>query len=117
MKRRALPPLWIQLARMTSVLVTVGNISPESFARATAAVPLLKTLEQKANPTHDDANRGDNTPFLTNVLYRRIGPSNLPSPADIGVKQACTGASDTLRVRMNAIVREQRTTDPDRALV
>ena len=60
---------------------------------------------------------GEYTPVLTAVLYRRMGTSPLPAPLDISALQARAGGYDTLRVRMDGVLREADTTDTDRTLV
>jgi PAS domain S-box-containing protein len=60
---------------------------------------------------------GGYTPALMNVLVRRAGSAPLPPLFDITAEQARSGAFDTLRVRIDATLREVRTSGDDRALV
>ena len=63
------------------------------------------------------ADLGDYTPVLRHALFRRTGTAPLPSPLDITAQKAQSGAYDTLRVRLDATLREVRQSDSDRTLV
>jgi PAS domain S-box-containing protein len=63
------------------------------------------------------ADIGDYTPVLLHALYRRIGSAPLPQPLIVTAQNALTGAFDTLRVRLDATLRDVRLSGADRVLV
>ncbi len=63
------------------------------------------------------ADIGDYTPVLLHALFRRIGSAPLPPPLRVTAQDALTGAFDTLRVSLDATLRDVRLSGPDRVLV
>jgi len=63
------------------------------------------------------ADMGDYTPVLRHALYRRIGSAPLPPPLRVTAQDARTGAFATLRVRLDATLRDVRNGETDRTLV
>jgi PAS domain S-box-containing protein len=63
------------------------------------------------------ADLGDYTPVLRHALYRRIGSAPVPPPVEITALDARSGAFDTLRVRLDATLRDVRSNKTDRTLV
>lgn len=63
------------------------------------------------------ADLGDYTPVLRHALYRRIGSASVPPPLDVTAQGARSGAFDTLRVRLEATLRDVRHSETDRTLV
>ena len=63
------------------------------------------------------ADIGDYTPVLRYALFRRIGSAPLPPPRLVTAQAARTGAYDTLRVRVDATLRDLRSSESDRTLV
>jgi PAS domain S-box-containing protein len=63
------------------------------------------------------ADIGDYTPVLRHALFRRIGSAALPAPVGITAQEALSGAFDTLRVRIDAILRDIGHSETDRRLV
>jgi len=63
------------------------------------------------------AEMGDYTPVLQYALYRRIGSASLPPPLMVTAAEARSGAFDTLRVRLDATLRDVRHSETDRTLV
>ena len=63
------------------------------------------------------ADLGDYTPVLRHALYRRIGSAQVPPPVNVTALDARSGAFDTLRVRLDATLREVRRSETDRTLV
>jgi PAS domain S-box-containing protein len=63
------------------------------------------------------ADIGDYTPFLLHALFRRIGSAPLPPPLLVTAQALQAGAYDTLRVRLDATLREMRTSEGGRTLV
>jgi len=63
------------------------------------------------------ADIGDYTPVLRHALFRPIGSAPIPPPRPVTAQDAQAGAFDTLRVRLNATLREVRHGETDRTLV
>jgi PAS domain S-box-containing protein len=63
------------------------------------------------------ADIGDFTPVLLHPLFRRIGSAQVPPPIDVTAQAARAGAFDTLRVRLDATLRDVRHSGIDRTLV
>jgi PAS domain S-box-containing protein len=63
------------------------------------------------------ADLGDNTPVLLHAVFRRIGSAPVPPPLEITAQSARSGAFDTLRVRLDATLRDVRHSETDRTLV
>ncbi len=60
---------------------------------------------------------GDYTPVLRQALFRRTGTAPVPPPLDITAQKAQSGAFDTLRVGLDATVRDVKHSGSDRTLV
>ena len=60
---------------------------------------------------------GDYTPVLMHVICRRIGSAAVPPAVRINSAQALTGAFDTMRVRIEATLRGEGTSEADRTLI
>ena len=63
------------------------------------------------------ADMGDYAPVLLHALYRRIGSGPLPPPLSVTALDARSGAFDTLRVRLDATLREVTRSETDSTLV
>jgi PAS domain S-box-containing protein len=63
------------------------------------------------------ADMGDYTPVLLHPLYRRIGFAPLPPPLEVTAQNVRSGGFDTLRVRLDATLREVRRSEGDHTLV
>jgi PAS domain S-box-containing protein len=63
------------------------------------------------------ADIGDYTPVLRHALFRRIGSAALPAPVSITAQEVLSGAFDTLRVSIDAIMRDVGHSETDRRLV
>ncbi len=63
------------------------------------------------------ADIGDYTPVLRQALYRRIGSAPIPPALGVTARAAQSGAFDTLRVRLDATLRDVRHSETDRTLV
>jgi len=63
------------------------------------------------------ADIGDYTPVLLHALFRRLGSAPLPPPLPVTAQDALTGAFDTLRVRLDATLRDVRRSEVDYTLV
>jgi len=63
------------------------------------------------------ADLGDYTPVLRNAVYRRTGSAPIPPPLEITAQGARFGAFDTLRVRLDATLRDVRQSENDQTLV
>jgi len=63
------------------------------------------------------ADMGEYTPVLRHALYRRTGFAPVPPPLSVTAQAARSGAFDTLRVRLDATLREVRHSETDRTLV
>jgi len=63
------------------------------------------------------ADLGDYTPVLRHAVFRRIGSASVPPPLEITAQSARSGAFDTLRVRLDATLRDVRHSETDRTLV
>ena len=63
------------------------------------------------------ADIGDYTPVLRHALFRRIGSAPVPPPLLVTARDARSGAFDTLRVRLDATLRDVRPSESDRTLV
>ncbi|HEV2379156.1 MAG TPA: response regulator [Terriglobia bacterium] len=63
------------------------------------------------------ADIGDYTPVLRHALYRRIGSAQLPAPLVVTAQDARSGAYDTLRVTLDATLRDVKRSENDRTLV
>ena len=63
------------------------------------------------------ADLGDYTPVLRYAVYRRTGSAPIPPPLEITAQGARSGAFDTLRVRLDATLRDVRQSENDHTLV
>jgi PAS domain S-box-containing protein len=63
------------------------------------------------------ADMGDYTPVLRHALYRRTGFAPVPPPLSVTAQDAQSGAFDTLRVRLDATLRDVRTSGNDRTFL
>ncbi|MGO9269397.1 MAG: ATP-binding protein [Terriglobia bacterium] len=63
------------------------------------------------------ADIGDYTPVLRHALYRRIGSAPLPPPLRVTAADAQAGAFDTVRISLDATLRDVRHSETDRTLV
>jgi PAS domain S-box-containing protein len=63
------------------------------------------------------ADMGDYTPVLRYPLFRHIGSAPLPPPLVVTAQAARAGAYDALRVRVDATLRDVRSSESDRTLV
>jgi signal transduction histidine kinase/ActR/RegA family two-component response regulator len=63
------------------------------------------------------ADLGDYTPVLRHALFRRTGSATVPSPLEITAQKARSGAYDSLRVSLNATLRDVRHSESDHTLV
>ena len=63
------------------------------------------------------ADLGDYTPVLLHAVFRRIGSAPVPPPIEVTAQSARSGAFDTLRVRLDATLRDVRHSETDRTLV
>jgi len=63
------------------------------------------------------ADLGEDTPVLLHALFRHIGTSPVPPPLSVTALSARSGAFDTLRVRLDATLRDVRRSETDRTLV
>ena len=63
------------------------------------------------------ADLGDYTPTLRYALFRRIGSATVPPPLQVTAQSARSGAFDTLRVQLDATLRDVRHSEADRTLV
>ena len=63
------------------------------------------------------ADLGDYTPVLRYAVYRRTGSAPIPPPLEITAQAARSGAYDTLRVRLDATLRDVRHSETDYTLV
>jgi len=63
------------------------------------------------------ADIGGYTPVLRHALFRRIGSAPLPPPLRVTAEDAQTGAFDTVRVSLDATLRDVRHSETDRTLV
>ncbi|HEY6292655.1 MAG TPA: ATP-binding protein [Terriglobia bacterium] len=63
------------------------------------------------------ADVGDYTPVLQHAIWRRIGSAALPEPVNVAAKQALEGGFDTLRVSLDATLRDEKRSETDRMLV
>lgn len=60
------------------------------------------------------ADVGENTPVIRQAIVRRNGSAPLPAAAQVTATQALAGGFDAVRVRLEAIVRDQRYSETDR---
>jgi len=63
------------------------------------------------------ADIGDFTPVLLHALFRRIRSAQVPPPIDVTAQAARAGAFDTLRVRLDATLRDVKHSETDCTLV
>ena len=63
------------------------------------------------------ADVGDYTPILEHAVYRRIGSAVVPPPVTVTAQQAMSGEFDTVRIRLDGTLRDDRTTPTERMLV
>ena len=63
------------------------------------------------------ADMGDYTPVLRHALYRRSGSAPVPPPIAVTAGELLSGAFDTVRVRVDATLRDVRPSETDRTLV
>jgi PAS domain S-box-containing protein len=63
------------------------------------------------------ADLGDYTPVLRYAVFRRTGSAPIPPPLEITAEGARSGAFDTLRVRLDATLRDVRQSENDHTLV
>jgi signal transduction histidine kinase/CheY-like chemotaxis protein len=63
------------------------------------------------------ADLGDYTPVLLHAVFRRIRSAPVPPPLEVTAQSARSGAFDTLRVRLDATLRDVRHSETDRTLV
>jgi len=63
------------------------------------------------------ADVGDYTPVLRHALVLKTGGAPLPAPLSVNATQLLTGAFDTLRVTLDATLRDQRRSEADHTLV
>ena len=63
------------------------------------------------------ADIGDYTPVLRHAIFRRIGSAPVPLPVRVTARAAQAGAFDTLRVTLDATLRDVRLSETDRTLV
>ena len=63
------------------------------------------------------ADLGDYTPVLRHALFRRIGSAPVPPPVYVTAQVARSGIFDTLRVQLDATLRDLRHSETDRTLV
>ena len=63
------------------------------------------------------ADIGNYTPVLQRALFRRIGSAPVPPPLRVTAKDAQAGTFDTLRVSLDATLRDVRHSETDRTLV
>jgi PAS domain S-box-containing protein len=63
------------------------------------------------------ADMGDYTPILRHALFRRTGFAPVPPPVSVTAQDARSGAFDTMRVRLDATLRDVRLSDTDRTFV
>ena len=63
------------------------------------------------------ADLGEYTPVLRHALFRRMGSAPVPPPVDVSAQGARSGDFDTLRVRLDATLRDVRHSETDHTLV
>jgi PAS domain S-box-containing protein len=63
------------------------------------------------------ADLGDYTPVLRYAVFKRTGSAPIPLPLEITAQGARSGAYDTLRVRLDATLRDVRRSETDYTLV
>jgi signal transduction histidine kinase/DNA-binding response OmpR family regulator len=63
------------------------------------------------------ADVGDFTPVLQHAVFRKVGTAAVPPPLVITAQEARIGAFDTLRVRLDATLRDERRTETEHTLV
>jgi len=63
------------------------------------------------------ADIGDFTPVLQHALFRKIGSATVPPPVRVTARDALGGDFDTLRVTLDATLRDVRRSEADRTLV
>jgi PAS domain S-box-containing protein len=63
------------------------------------------------------ADMGDYTPVLRHALYRLTGSAPVPPPLSVTAQSARSGVFDTLRVRLDATLRDVRRSENDRTLL
>jgi signal transduction histidine kinase/DNA-binding response OmpR family regulator len=63
------------------------------------------------------ADMGEYTPVLRYAIFRRTGSGPLPQPLRVTAQEARAGAFDTLRVRLDATLRDAGRRETDRTLV
>ncbi|HTV54504.1 MAG TPA: response regulator [Terriglobia bacterium] len=132
-------PFAVRLQRISSLLAFASQGAPEHRVKVEGTVTLVRPrgvfIQDKAQGLYlpgtpsvrllpgdrvqalGFAGVGDYTPVLTHALFRKTGFAPLPPPQKISAAQAMTGAFDTVRITLQAILRDVRVSQGDAMLV